>query len=102
MLRRTEYDAEALLDTGPTSAYWYRGGFGPAAVAAWAVGLGTGLLFTTSDWFTGPLAANNPIGEYGLGWVATIVVSGLLYAVLPKPAVADKAAPAEEPATMAI
>ncbi|MEV7888009.1 cytosine permease [Streptomyces sp. NPDC002817] len=102
MLRRTEYDAEALLDTGRTSAYWYRGGFAPAAVAAWATGLGTGLLFTTSDWFTGPLASNNPIGEYGLGWVATIVVSGVLYAVLPKPAVGEKASSAEEPATMAI
>lgn len=102
MLRRTEYDAQALLDTGPTSAYWYRGGFAPAAVAAWATGLGTGLLFTTSDWFTGPPASNNPIAEYSLGWVATIVVSGALYAALPKPAVADQAALAEEPASMAI
>ncbi|MEU6374714.1 cytosine permease [Streptomyces sp. NPDC046909] len=102
MLRRTSYDAEALLDTTPTSAYWYRGGFSPAAVAAWAVGLGTGLLFTASDWFTGPLASNNPIGEYGLGWVATIAVSGLLYAVLPKPAVPGKKTPVEEPAAMAI
>ncbi|MFB7413523.1 cytosine permease [Streptomyces sp. NPDC056121] len=87
MLRRKEYDAEALVDTTRTSAYWYKGGFSPAAVASWAIGLVGGLLFTTSDWFTGPLAANNPIGEYGLGWVATIVISGLLYVVLPKPAV---------------
>ncbi|MFI6688897.1 cytosine permease [Streptomyces sp. NPDC050485] len=87
MLRRTEYDAKALLDTTRTSAYWYRGGFSPAAVIAWAVGLLGGLMFTTSDWFTGPLAANNPVGEYGLGWVATIVISGLLYVVLPKPPV---------------
>lgn len=88
MLRRKEYDAEALVDTTRTSAYWYTGGFSPAAVASWAIGLLGGLMFTTSDWFTGPLAANNPIGEYGLGWVATIVISGLLYVVLPKPAVA--------------
>ncbi|RFC72069.1 cytosine permease [Streptomyces sp. AcE210] len=88
MLRRKEYDAEALVDTTRTSAYWYKGGFSPAAVASWAIGLVGGLMFTTSDWFTGPLAANNPIGEYGLGWVATIVISGLLYVVLPKPAVA--------------
>jgi NCS1 family nucleobase:cation symporter-1 len=87
MLRRKEYDAEALVDTTRTSAYWYKGGFSPAAVASWAIGLIGGLMFTTSDWFTGPLAANNPIGEYGLGWVATIVISGLLYMVLPKPAV---------------
>jgi NCS1 family nucleobase:cation symporter-1 len=95
MLRRTEYDGEALADTGRTSAYWYRGGFSPAAVAAWAVGLAAGLMFTTSDWFTGPLAANNVIGEYGLGWVATVVISGLLYVVLPKPPVVVPTAPAE-------
>ncbi|MCF3131620.1 cytosine permease [Streptomyces olivochromogenes] len=86
MLRRTAYDARALLDTTRSSAYWYRGGFCPAAVTAWAVGLGTGLLFTRSDWFRGPLAANNPVGQYGLGWVATVLAAGLLYALLPKPA----------------
>lgn len=87
MLRRREYDATALLDTTPAGAYWYRAGFSPAAVTAWALGLAAGLLFTRSDWFTGPFATDNPVGRYGLGWVATIVVSGLLYAVLPKPAV---------------
>ncbi|MFE2701907.1 cytosine permease [Streptomyces mirabilis] len=102
MLRREEYDAGALLDTTRTSAYWYRGGFSPAAVAAWALGLGSGLLFSTSDWFTGPLASNNPVGEYGLGWVATVAVSFLLYAVLPKPAVAPVAQPAKGSATMAV
>ncbi|MFE4720222.1 cytosine permease [Streptomyces sp. NPDC056728] len=96
MLRRKEYDAEALVDTTRTSAYWYKGGFSPAAVASWAIGLIGGLMFTTSDWFTGPLAANNPIGEYGLGWVATIVISGLLYVVLPKPAVAAPSAVCDE------
>ncbi|MEV5278849.1 cytosine permease [Streptomyces sp. NPDC006692] len=104
MLRRTEYDAKALLDTTRTSAYWYKGGFSPAAVIAWAVGLLGGLMFTKSDWFTGPLAANNPVGEYGLGWVATIVISGLLYVVLPKPAVVA-AEPSEEvksPETLAV
>lgn len=100
MLRRTEYDPVALLDTTRTSAYWYRAGFAPAAVTAWALGLGAGLLFTSSDWFTGPLATGNPVGEYGLGWVATIAVSGLLYAVLPKPAVRE-AARAGEPARVA-
>ncbi|MHA5052796.1 cytosine permease [Streptomyces sp. SD15] len=102
MLRRKAYDAGALLDTTRTSAYWYRGGFSPAAVAAWAVGLGSGALFTTSDWFTGPLAANNPVGEYGLGWVATVAVSFLLYVVLPKPAVAGTPQAAEEPASLAV
>ncbi len=62
-------------------------------------------MFTTSDWFTGPLAANNFVGEYGLGWVATVVISGALYAVLPKPALVVPAAQAaraaeREPATV--
>lgn len=87
MLRRRKYDAKALLDTTRTSAYRYRGGFARAAVAAWAVGPGAGLLFTTSDRFTGPPASGNPVGEYGLGRVAAIVVSFLLYTLLPKPAV---------------
>ncbi|MFJ6659408.1 cytosine permease [Streptomyces sp. NPDC091377] len=101
MLRRRSYDAEALLDTGRTSAYWYRGGFGPAAVAAWALGLVTGLLFTRSDWFSGPFADGNPVGEYGLGWTATIVVSGLLYALLPKPPVQERRAGSEEATALA-
>jgi NCS1 family nucleobase:cation symporter-1 len=110
MLRRTEYDAKALLDTTRTSAYWYKGGFSPAAVIAWATGLVGGLMFTKSDWFTGPLSGNNPVGEYGLGWVATIVISGLLYVVLPKPPVvaaepseANEASdPAKSPETLAV
>ncbi|WP_338700962.1 cytosine permease [Streptomyces sp. Q6] len=95
MLKRKHYDGAALLDTTRTSAYWYKGGFSPAACIAWAVGLGAGLLFTSSDWFTGPLATNNFIGEYGLGWVVTIVVSGLLYLALPKPV--DTTTAPEEP-----
>jgi nucleobase:cation symporter-1, NCS1 family len=74
-------------------------------VAAWAIGLVSGLMFTTSDWFTGPLAKNNVIGEYGLGWVATIVISGLLYLALPKPAVTTPARAAEtadEPVTAGV
>ncbi|MFF2510737.1 cytosine permease [Streptomyces sp. NPDC058086] len=102
MLRREEYDAGALLDTTRTSAYWCPVGFGPAAVAAWALGLGSGLLFSTSDRFTGPWASNNPVGEYGLGWVATVAVSFLMYVVLPKPAVAPAAQPAKGSATMAV
>jgi NCS1 family nucleobase:cation symporter-1 len=100
MLRRMSYDGEALLDTTPAGAYWYRHGFGTAAVTAWAAGLGTGLLFTASDWFTGPFAADNPVGEYGLGWAATIAVSGLLYAVLPKPPVVEPRS--GDPAAMVI
>jgi len=83
MLRNRRYDAEALMDTGRTSAYWYTGGFARSAMAAWGVGLVSGLLFTGSDWFTGPLG-DSWVGRNGLGWAVTIVVSGLLYTVLPR------------------
>ncbi len=83
MLRRRTYDAVALMDTTRTSAYWYRGGFAWQAMTAWAVALLVGLLFTKVDWFAGPLASSW-IGENGLGWAATIVVAGVLYAVLPR------------------
>ncbi|MER5966304.1 cytosine permease [Streptomyces sp. NPDC002057] len=91
MLRRRSYDAVALMDTGRTSAYWYRGGFAWQAMTAWAVALLVGLLFTKVDWFSGPLASSW-IGENGLGWAATIVVAGVLYAVLPR---SPEPAPAE-------
>ncbi|MFB7514267.1 cytosine permease [Streptomyces sp. NPDC056144] len=85
MLRRKTYDPVALMDTTRTSAYWYRGGYAWQAMTAWAVALAVGLLFTKVDWFAGPLASSW-IGENGLGWAATIVVAGVLYAVLPRTA----------------
>ncbi|MFC9792607.1 cytosine permease [Streptomyces sp. NPDC127584] len=98
MLRRRSYDAAALMDTTRTSAYWYRGGFAWQAMTAWAVALLAGLLFTKVDWFSGPLASSW-IGENGLGWAATIVVAGVLYAVLPRTPAAGSAAPAEPAGT---
>lgn len=83
LLRGRDYDPAALMDTTATSAYWYRGGFAWSAVAAWATGLVVGLLFTAVEWFTGPLATTWT-GRNGLGWAATVVVSGGLYAVLPR------------------
>ncbi|MFG3487513.1 cytosine permease [Streptomyces sp. NPDC047972] len=98
MLRRRSYDATALMDTTRTSAYWYRGGFAWQAMTAWAVALLAGLLFTKVDWFSGPLASSW-IGENGLGWAATIVVAGLLHAVLPRTPSAGSATPAEPAGT---
>ncbi|WP_284575444.1 cytosine permease [Streptomyces sp. 2P-4] len=85
MLRRTSYDGQALMDTTRTSAYWYRGGYAWQAMAAWGAALAAGLLFTRVDWFAGPLA-DTWIGANGLGWAVGIVTSGVLYAVLPRPA----------------
>ncbi|MFD9723700.1 purine-cytosine permease family protein [Streptomyces sp. NPDC059072] len=95
MLRRREYDGRALLDTTPSSAYWYKGGFAWQAMTAWAVALVVGLLFTEVDWFGGPLAGTW-VGRNGLGWAVGILTSGLLYAVLPRTPAAAGRAPAEE------
>ncbi|MFJ9647786.1 cytosine permease [Streptomyces sp. NPDC101206] len=97
MLRRTSYDGAALLDTSRTSAYWYRGGYAWQAMAAWGAALAVGLLFTRVDWFAGPLAGTW-VGVNGLGWVAGILTSGALYAVLPRTAPTEPADPAAEPA----
>lgn len=91
-LRGRTYDRAALMDTTSTSAYWYTGGFAWPAVASWAAGLVVGLLFTGVEWFTGPLATTWP-GRNGLGWAATIIVSGGLYAVLPRPTARRRATP---------
>ncbi|MFC9704677.1 cytosine permease [Streptomyces sp. NPDC056943] len=101
MLRRTTYDAAALMDTTRTSAYWYRGGFAWQAMTAWAVALLAGLLFTKVDWFSGPLASSW-IGENGLGWAATIVVAGALYAVLPRTPAKAPVEPSEVRETVSI
>lgn len=85
MLRGRAYDAEALMDTGRSSAYWYRGGFAWQALTAWGAALLVGLLFTKVDWFGGPLAGSW-IGRNGLGWAVTIVVAAALYAALPRTA----------------
>ncbi|MFE9255908.1 cytosine permease [Streptomyces sp. NPDC006879] len=81
MLRRKSYDAEALLDTTRSSAYWYRGGFAWQAMTAWGFALLAGLAFTRVDWFSGPLAGTW-IGENGLGWVVGVLTSAGLYAAL--------------------
>ncbi|MEV8019252.1 cytosine permease [Streptomyces sp. NPDC086554] len=83
MLRRTTYDGEALMDTKRTSAYWYKAGFAWQAMTAWAIALVMGLLFTKVDWFSGPLATSW-VGRNGLGWLATIIIAAVLYAVLPR------------------
>ncbi|MEV5510960.1 purine-cytosine permease family protein [Streptomyces orinoci] len=82
--RAVRYDAEALMNTGPTSRYWYSGGFCWQAMTAWTVALLAGIAFTKCDWFSGPLAGTF-VGKYGLGWAATIAISALVMALLPTP-----------------
>ncbi|MFI8002730.1 purine-cytosine permease family protein [Streptomyces sp. NPDC086010] len=92
-LRGRTYDPAALMDTAPGSGYWYAGGFSRPAVAAWALALVTGLLFTDVEWFSGPLASTW-VGRSGLGWAATVLVSAGVYAALPRPLDATGVRPA--------
>lgn len=84
LLRGRVYDAEALMDTTASSAYWYTAGFRLSAVVSWAAALVVGLLFVRAQWLTGPLAATW-IGRNGLGWASSALVAAGLYAVLSGP-----------------
>ncbi|GAA2717669.1 cytosine permease [Streptomyces luteosporeus] len=103
--RAVRYDAEALMDTGRTSRYWYVGGFCWQAMTAWGVALLAGLAFTDCAWFSGPLSSTF-VGKYGLGWAATILISAAVMAALPVPrenaaeavTVAEPAEPEKVPA----
>lgn len=85
MLRRKHYDADALLDLRPGSAYWYRGGVAWPALGAWALAIVVGFAFTTvqlgegDPLLTGPFA-DSWVGANGLGWVVTFVVAAGGYA----------------------
>ena len=87
MLRRRSYDPVALMDMSRSSGYWYRAGIEPRAVAAWALAIVSGYLFTTAGtssddaWFTG-VFAHTWLGTNGLGWVITFVVAAGVYAAL--------------------
>ncbi|MEE6283226.1 purine-cytosine permease family protein [Georgenia sunbinii] len=87
MIGRRHYDGDALMDLTRTSGYWFRGGVEWRSTLSWAVAIVVGFLFTTarvSDselWFQGAWATTW-IGSNGLAWVATLVVSAALYALL--------------------
>ncbi|MBK4348950.1 purine-cytosine permease family protein [Lacisediminihabitans changchengi] len=83
MITRRSYDADALMDTGRTSRYWYRGGIEWRAFGSWAIAIIIGFSFATVGsgedvWYRGWLAGTW-LGQNGLAWIVTIVVSGGLY-----------------------
>lgn len=65
---------------GRRGIYWYRGGYNPRAILAWASGVVVGLLFAGTDIFTGPLA--NLADGVDLSFVSSALVSGLLYLLI--------------------
>jgi purine-cytosine permease-like protein len=89
--RRGRYDQAALqafnqrahLGTATRSAagpYWYRGGWNPAAVLAWAAGCAWGLLTVQTTLYTGPLAMI--AGGVDLSFAGSFVIAAVLYATL--------------------
>ncbi|MEV0844322.1 cytosine permease [Streptomyces sp. NPDC049954] len=88
--RGRRYDPEALMDRTRSSRYWYTAGFRLPAVAAWALAILAGLLFTEAStsaddvWFSGPFA-DTWLGTNGLGWAVTMAVAAVLYALGARP-----------------
>ena len=60
------------------SVYYYTGGIHLPAGIAWIFGILVGLVFTTSPWFTGPLA-RGVFAQSSLGFILGFVVAGLTY-----------------------
>jgi putative hydroxymethylpyrimidine transporter CytX len=67
ILRRRRLDADELYREG--GAYWYRGGFNPAAFAAWAAGFGV---------YQAIVLLKVPVG----GSIPSMLAAGVLYGVL--------------------
>lgn len=81
MIWRRSYDAKSLSITGRESAYYYTGGFNIPACTAWVIGIVVGLLFTSSSFFTGPLA-KGIFASTSLGYLLGAAVSAILYFAL--------------------
>ena len=81
MIWRRSYDTKSLENLGPTSSYYYTFGFNIPACIAWLVGIVVGLLFTSSAFFTGPLATGIFVST-SLGYLLGAAVSIVLYLVL--------------------
>lgn len=81
MIWRRSYDTTSLNTTSRESAYYYTGGFNIPACAAWVIGIVVGLLFTSSTFFTGPLA-KGIFASTSLGYLLGALVSAIIYLVL--------------------
>jgi purine-cytosine permease-like protein len=65
---------------GERGRYWYSGGVRPIAFVAWAVGVGLGLLFSTTSLFTGALESS--VQGVDLSWLMAALGGGLVYLAL--------------------
>ncbi len=81
MIWRRSYDTASLTNLGPSSAYYYNGGFNIPACAGWVIGVVVGLLFTQSSFFTGPLA-KGLFASTNLGYLLGAAVGVVVFLVL--------------------
>jgi purine-cytosine permease-like protein len=65
---------------GDRGRYWYSHGLQPIAIVSWAVGVGLGLLFSTTSLFTGALESS--VQGVDLSWLMAALGGGLVYLVL--------------------
>lgn len=76
LLRKQEYDPEALLnDSG--GAYWYRRGYNPAGMVALLVGMGASALWINTPVFQGPLS--HLTGNSDFSVFTGVFAGGLVY-----------------------
>ncbi|WP_309501142.1 cytosine permease [Saccharopolyspora gloriosae] len=85
MIRRRDYDPEALLDLSRRGAYYYTGGVRWSALGSWLAAIVVAALFmqvTPGDvpLYTGPMY-DTWIGTNGMSWILAAGLGGLLYAV---------------------
>ncbi len=79
---------------GERGRYWFIGGFNPIAIVSWAIGVGLGLMFSTTSLLTGVLESS--VQGVDLSWLMAALGGGISYIVLtavfasrqPAPAVA--------------
>lgn len=87
MIFRKRYDSDGLLNLRADSPYWYWHGINLPAIISWLVGIVVGFLFVTAQvskdevWFSGPLA-DSFLGRNGLAWLVSLLLGGILYAIL--------------------
>jgi purine-cytosine permease-like protein len=86
------FDAASLQEfSGGADArrYWFRNGFRPGAIVAWAIGAAVGLLFADTSIFVGPLA--HFAGGIDLSFLGSGVTGALIYLAVYPPRRADTA-----------
>jgi purine-cytosine permease-like protein len=72
-------DLHAFAMPGAHGRYWYSGGINVRAAVAWAVGVGFGLMFSSTTLFIGPLESS--VDGVDLSWLMAALAGGLVYFV---------------------